>query len=946
MPDSSTLIGQTISHYRVLGKLGGGGMGVVYKAEDIKLARFVALKFLPDDVARHPDVLARFQREAKAASALNHANICTIHEIDEVDDRVFIVMECLDGATLKERIQQRPKIEQVLDWGIEIADALQAAHTKGIVHRDIKPANIFITDQDHAKILDFGLAKLTAGGDGANVSTISGGTTQALMTVPGAVVGTLAYMSPEQARGEELDSRTDIFSFGAVLYEMATGRFASPGNTAAVVHDAILNRKPIPLTQANPQGPPELGRIVDKAMEKDRKLRYQSAAEMRSDLQRLRRDSDLPRVSASSRATVREDIAEPAREKTDWKVLVAGIIFAAAVAFLSAAYFHFRSFAPKLTDKDTIVLADFANSTGDPIFDDTLKQGLAVQLAQSPMLNVLPEQRVRAALKEMTRSPDEALSKTVTQEVCVRTGSRAYIAGSIADLGGHYVIGLNAIHCASGETLAREQTEAGGKQQVLTALSTTAAKLRKELGESLSSIQKYDVPLAQATTSSLEALKAYSFGLSKFAKGDGAGAAPLFQQAIDLDGDFAMAYTYLGHSYEVQGQHDRYIEPFRKAFALRNRASEREKFDISVSYYQFVTNQTDEAVQMCELWAQTYPRDFTPHRVLGFENGVLGNYDRSLEEFRKAQELDPTQALPYAGIIFDYLALNRLAEADSTFKQAQAHKVDVGHPTRYRYSLAFLEGNKEMMTQLSSALAAQEGFGVMSLLERSNTEAYFGRLGVARALDQQAEDRALREGGKESVAEIEANAALREAQIGNFAEARRLGTAAKKLGGGAPMAMALVGETDAATKLVDDMTSNTPPGSVLHKLWLPEMRAAIELKKGNPTRAVELLAPVTQYEAGWFNLYTAAYLRGEAYLSMKRGHEAGLEFQKVLDHRGVTLNSIIGPLAHLQSGRAYALQGDVTKAKAAYKDFLNLWKDADPDIPILKDAKSEYAKLQ
>jgi DNA-binding winged helix-turn-helix (wHTH) protein/Flp pilus assembly protein TadD len=624
----------------------------------------------------------------------------------------------------------------------------------------------------------------------------------------------------------------------------------------------------------------------------------------------------------------------------------AAIAAAAAIAIGLAVrgWLFSSSKAHALTNKDTIVLADFANSTGDPVFDDALKQGLAVQLSQSPLLNILPEQRVRSALQEMTRSPDEAVTARVAQEVCERTGSKAYIAGSIANLGGPYVIGLNAIHCATGDVLAREQTEAESKKQVLPALGRVAERLRKKLGESLSSIQKLDVPLAEATTSSLEALKAYSLGLSKYAKGDPAGAVPLFQQAIELDPAFAIAYANLGRAYQIVGPADRMDEALRKAFALRNRTSEREKFDISSVYYQFVTHQTDGAIQNCELWAQTYPLDFTPHRILGYEYAELGRTDQSVQEFRKAMDLDPSPSLPYGGLMLDYMALNRLTEASAVYQKAQARKLDFGEPVRIRYLLAFLEGDKEMMTRLATSLAGQPGHEHNALAMESEVEAYFGHLGRSEELSRHAEGATMDKGG--TTAGIEERVASLEALFGNSAGARQHAAAAWSLGAKPTVTLALAGDLVLATKVADRFASSTPPGSLGSKVRLPEIRAVVELKRGNPMRAVELLEPVTPYEAGWFDGFLAAHLRGEAYLAAHRGRESAAEFQKIINHPGAILCDPSGPLARLGVARAYALEGDTTKARAAYQDFLTLWKDADPDIPILIAAKSEYAKLK
>jgi eukaryotic-like serine/threonine-protein kinase len=541
MPGTDSLIGQTISHYRITEKLGGGGMGVVYKAEDTRLHRPVALKFLPSEMLRDSAALERFRREAQAASALNHPNICTVHDIGEQDGQHFIAMEFLDGQTLKHRIPGKAfPFEEMLELAIQIADALRAAHVQGIIHRDIKPANLFVTKLGNAKVLDFGLAKVVPAGTSVGVSQMPTATGAEYLTSPGTTMGTITYMSPEQARGEELDARTDLFSFGAVLYEMATGRMAFPGNSAAVIHDGILNRAPAPASQVNQVLPQKLDEIIGKALEKNRKLRYQSAAEIRTDLQRLKRDSDTTR-SAAATAQVE---SKSARKSIRWAAAAGATIVVIGLAVVSWLFFSRRAHA--LTDKDTIVLADFTNTTGDPVFDDTLKQGLAVDLGQSPFLNILSDERVRQILMEMTRSPDERLTRDLAREVCQRAAGKAYLAGSIAALGAQYVIGLEALNCASGDTLAREQTTAAGKEQVLPILGQAASRFRRELGESLGSVQKFDVPLEQATTSSLEALKALTVGDKTFREKGDIDAIPFITRAIELDSNFALAYAMWG----------------------------------------------------------------------------------------------------------------------------------------------------------------------------------------------------------------------------------------------------------------------------------------------------------------------------------------------------------------------------------------------------------------
>jgi serine/threonine protein kinase/tetratricopeptide (TPR) repeat protein len=922
--------GKSFGHYRIKGQLGEGGMGVVYSAYDSVLERKVAIKVVGDRVLADTNARELLLHEARAASSLNHPNICTIHEVGDSDGEAFIVMEQVEGQPLNALLGAKglpPNV--VIRYGMQIADALAHAHEHGVIHRDLKSSNVMVTPEGRVKVLDFGLAARLGSAEiqEATASNVP-------LTESRPIVGTLPYLAPELLRGEPADARTDIWSLGILLYEMASGTHPFRGRTTFELSSSILSGVPVPLPESVPVG---LRAVVVRCLEKSPGERYQRAGEVHSALEALQGSQPVPRP----------EIPPKRFSEVRWLLFPAFLLLAGLFYYLRPQH------VSPLTEKDTIVLADFTNTTGDAVFDGSLRQGLSVQLEQSPFLSLVSDERIGQTLALMGKPPDTKLTPEIGRELCQRTESAAVLEGSIAMIGTRYNLILKAVNCTNGESLTSAEAQAGDKSHVLDALGKAASEIRNKLGESLSTVQKLNTPLEQATTPSLEALQAYSLGWKTILGGDSGAAVPLFQRAIKLDPNFAAAYALLGISYSHLGESSLAAENMQKAFELREHVSEREKLGLESAYYDVGLGDLEKAQQGFEVWAETYPRDPGPRDRLGAIYNAFGQYDKSLAEYQEALRLSKESGGEYANIVSAYRSLNRFDEARTTAKVAQSKNLDSPGLHNELYWLAFLQNDAAGMEQQISWSAGKPEVEDALLANEADTAAYSGHLGKARAFARQAVVSAVRAEEKETAAGYEADAALREALFGNAAEAKQRATAALGLSQGrdvayeAALALALAGDSARAQALADQLGKFLPENTIVQANYLPTLHAQLALNRNDPAKAIELLQAAAPYELG--NVGEGAlnpiYVGGEAYLAARQGREAATEFEKILDHRGVVVNSPIGALAHLGVARAYALQADHAKARNAYEDFFTLWRDADPDVPILKQAKAEYARL-
>lgn len=943
------MIGETVSHYRLLSQVGAGGMGIVYEAEDTRLGRRVAVKFLADEACCDPEAVARFMREARAISSLNHPHICTLHDIGQHDGRHYMVMELLEGESLKAHIDRGAlPFDEVLDFGAQVADALDAAHAKGVVHRDIKPANLFLTKRGQLKVLDFGVAKLNEA-RAAEQSHLADTTLADHATTHGSAVGTVAYMSPEQARGQDLDARSDLFSAGVVLFEMATGRLPFPGATAATVFEGILT-KPAPRPSQGRAGiPPDFDHVVYKALEKDRDTRYQGAAELRADLKRLRRDTGTSRTVAAPTAAAAPPVDTPpraAKRRRGW-LLVGTPLLALAIGGGIVLFRGTRT--PALAARDAVVLASVVNRTGDAMFDDTLGEALGVQIRQSPFLSVVSDQQVQGTLRLMGRDVATVVTPTVGREVCQRLGARALISGTIASLGSAYLVTVGAQDCVSGGVLAEEQVQADSKEHVLAMLGTAVSAFRGRLGESLASIQRYDAKIEQATTSSLEALKAYGQGIRTRRTTGDFDAVPFFRRAIELDPEFALAYARLGTVYGNLKQTDESRAMTERAFALRDKVSEAERLNIEARHYSTVTHESEKAIETYRVLLATYPGDYTALvniALLQSETGAPAEAVRSLEQ---AVRVAPDQPLGWLNLGETYMSAHRYDEARRALEAAL--KLQDSVPVRLNlFTIGIVTGDRALADAQVAAVRGRRD-EVDLLGTRVQAAMYLGRLAEASSLADEWQQRMTQASRKPQIGEGVATLAISEALVGKADAARSRLRAAQQDNLLAPNTLdeqlvvsALLGDGRTARAIVDDAVEESADGdgSAFQKDQRARaLHALAALADGKPADALATLGPVS-FDASHSDV---ALLWSEAHRHLSHWDEAAKGFAW-LDSKEANLGlNAMTAYVMASLARVQVALGQTAEARKTYERLFALWEDADEDLPLLVEARAEFSKL-
>jgi serine/threonine protein kinase/tetratricopeptide (TPR) repeat protein len=946
--EQNPILGNMLGPYQLLSPIGSGGMGEVYRARDTRLDRTVAVKVLPHRYSSDPNLRQRFEREAKAISALQHPNICTLYDIGRQDKTEYIVMEFLEGQTLAVALSHGPLPgEKIIQYATEVADALDTAHHRGIIHRDLKPANIFVTTRGECKVLDFGLAKI--GGDESLLETATSLAKSGQLTTPGMAMGTVAYMSPEQARGEVLDARTDIFSLGAVIYEMATGKLAFPGQTWAVIFKAILDHTPPPSSESNPQIPVPLDDIIAKALEKDRDLRYQSAADLRSDLKRLQRDSSSGRVSTATKRSMAASTAvtRPRSQKFVWGMAATAL---AVIVAAAAGIYKYRSrSALPANGRAPLYVSEFTNSTGDTLFDDVLRDIVAKELNRSPAVQVVGPgvDEVADLLRSVGKTPENLFTPELARQLCQRDKGRLFTDGAIKPQGSGYILELAVRECEADRVVAQHQGGANTKDDVMQAASQLAADARTQLS-GISSNNPGNSP-APLPTSSLEAYKNGLLGWKLYDTAQKQSAV-VGRRAVELDPNFADAWNLLSYVDYNLGEETRAGEDLKHAFALRDKLSDTEKASVEARYYSYTTGELYKSIDALEVWKKVQPKAFSPHNLLGQAYDNLGLYEKAGDEFRTNVTLFPKDSLAVYNYADFLRSQGRYDEAQAVLQSLPADQPIAAWEHGGRYLLAMMRSDQTTLAQERHWM--QQNTDDPSVISNlASIDLHDGLLQSARQRIRLGANVSVESGLSELAADLHLTLAWAEVLYGDSPASKATLAQAQKLSDSesariaAVKIMALNGQEHLTPKILDGLIRERPTDTLLNEIDAPLVVAASQLSTGHAEPALHTLERVKPFEFGSWATYLPSYLRALAYLELRRAQEAVPEFNAILARPGVNPLSPLMVVAQVGVARGYAMEGDTANARAAYEAFFNNWKNADPDIPLLKQAKAEYAKL-